>query len=56
MNILKSLRNNHGAMVIKAFCLLAILFVYGCQCQGELGTKADNNRDTGVASTAFDSK
>lgn len=55
MNIFKSLRNNRKA-VIQAFCLLALLFVCGCQCQGELGTKADKTAGSAVTSTAFDNE
>ncbi|HVY54394.1 MAG TPA: hypothetical protein VHC46_01410 [Thermodesulfobacteriota bacterium] len=53
MNMLKSFRNN-GGVVIKTFCLLALLFVCGCQCQGELGTKADKQAGSGIASTSLD--
>ena len=56
MKIFKSFRKKHSAAVINALCLLALLFVWGCQCQGELGTKANKTTDTGVASTAFDNK
>jgi len=53
MNIIKSLRNNRSA-VINTLCLLALLFVLGCQCQGEVGTKANKTAGSGVASTVLD--
>ena len=55
MKIFKPLGNNRNT-VIKTLCLLALLFVCGCQCQGELGTKANKTAGSGVTSTALDNK
>ncbi|HKQ33207.1 MAG TPA: hypothetical protein VJV40_08380 [Thermodesulfobacteriota bacterium] len=55
MNTFKSLTNGQKT-VIKTLCLLALLFVCGCQCQGELGTKANKTAGSGVTGTALDNK
>ena len=41
MKIVKTLKKNQKS-ILSLICILALLFVYGCKCNGEMGTKAGN--------------
>lgn len=55
MKIISTLRKNRKS-ILPLICLLALLFVYGCQCQGEVGTKAGNASGVSASSSAVDRK
>jgi hypothetical protein len=52
MRIVKSLKRS----ILPLICLLALLFIYGCQCEGELGTKVNNASVSGTGSSVVDKK
>ncbi len=55
MKIIGTLRKNRKS-ILSLVCLLALLFVYGCQCQGEVGTKAGNAAGISASSSVVDKK
>jgi len=55
MKIVKTLKKNQKS-ILSLVCLLALLFVYGCQCQGEVGTKAGNATGISASSSVVDRK
>ncbi len=55
MNIFKSLKSKQGHALL-LLCLLSLLFVYGCQCEGEIGTKANKTVGAGVTAVTLDKK
>lgn len=55
MDIFKSLKSKQTP-VLQLLCLLSLLFVCGCQCEGELGTKANKAGSVGVTAVTLDTK
>jgi len=55
MNIFKSIKGNQRPALL-ILCMLALFFVYACQCEGEIGTKANNTGSVGVTTAALDTK
>lgn len=52
MKIVKSLERS----ILPLIFLLALMFVYGCQCEGELGTKVNNTGGISASSSIVDKK
>ena len=42
MKVLRSLFINKN-MILPALCIVALGFLYGCQCEGGIGTSAKNS-------------
>ncbi|GEM_PF-2744566 len=55
MNIFKSNKSKQRPVLL-LLCVLSILFVCGCQCEGAIGTKANKGSGINVTTNAFDTK
>lgn len=55
MKIVKLLKR-YQRSILPLICLLALLFIYGCQCEGELGTKVNNAGGISASSSIVDTK
>jgi hypothetical protein len=42
--------------VLLLLCVLSILFVCGCQCEGSIGSKSNKGNSINVTTNAFDKK
>ncbi len=55
MKIIRTLKKNRNS-ILSLVCLIALFFAYGCQCQGEVGTKSGDAGGISASSSIVDKK